>query len=144
MKNYKFTVKQANWFQEATALQTIREAVFVQEQGIPLQLEWDGYDTTAIHVLAFNSEGQPIGTGRLLPDGHIGRIAVLKNWRHKGVGTALLKELLQLAKANGLKKVFLDAQLPAIPFYQRLGFITINEIFEEAGILHQPMQRTYN
>ncbi|HEC84052.1 MAG: GNAT family N-acetyltransferase [Candidatus Parabeggiatoa sp. nov. 2] len=115
MMDKNFTIKPAHWPDDAAALRMIRETVFVKELGVPQELEWDGHDQEATHVLAVFLAGdvleKPIGTGRLLPDGQIGRMAVLKDWRGLGVGTAMLKMLLRQACAKGLKNVFLNAQL---------------------------------
>ena len=87
------------------------------------------------------AQGVPIGCGRLLPDGHIGRVAVLSDWRGQGVGAALLVRLIDLAKARGDKRVLLNSQVQAMPFYARYGFAPTGEQFLEAGIPHQTMVR---
>lgn len=128
-------------FQQASGpIREIREQVFVQEQCIPPELEWDGLDDAASHVLAY-VDGRPVGTARFLADGRIGRMAVLRPWRHQGVGRALLEDLLHLARARAMPLVHLDAQVYAIPFYQKLGFAVCSDIFLDAGILHRRMQR---
>lgn len=119
----------------------IREQVFIREQHVPVELEWDGEDESAMHLLAEDAAGQAIGTARLLPDGHIGRVAVLAAWRGRGVGNALMRRMLQLAKNNGHREVFLDAQVDAIDFYLGLGFAVEGEVFMDAGIPHRHMQR---
>ena len=86
-----FHVRQVEWAQAQDTLRAIRDQVFIQEQGVPAELEWDGHDEGCLHLLATDAEGRPIGTVRMLPDGHIGRMAVLSPWRRRhGVGTALL------------------------------------------------------
>jgi predicted GNAT family N-acyltransferase len=135
-----FKVLPTNWAQHAEPLRAIRETVFVQEQNVPLALEWDGEDADALHVLAVAADGTPIGCGRLLRNGHIGRMAVLADWRRQGVGAGLLKELLELARRHALGPVFLNAQSSAVGFYQRFGFVAEGEPFMEAGILHQGMR----
>ncbi len=137
--NDAFTIRQARWPEDREALRAVRETVFVEEQGVPLALEWDGRDAEALHLLAEDEQGRPIGTGRLLPDGHIGRMAVLAAWRGRGVGTALLRRLMDLGVAQGHRRLVLAAQLTAIPFYQRLGFEPVGEVFEDAGISHRRM-----
>lgn len=136
-----FRVAQARWPAEHDAIARIREAVFVREQGVPLALEWDGKDGRAIHLLARDAAGQPIGTARLLPDGQIGRMAVLPAWRGRGVGTELLKESLVLAETRGIAAVFLNAQVQVRGFYERLGFVATGGVFSEAGIPHVRMVR---
>ena len=90
-----YLIRIASWQDEAPILRTIRTAVFIHEQKIPEDLEWDEFDLISMHVLALNSDGQPIGTARLLPDGYIGRMAVLKDWRGKGLGSAMLLRILE-------------------------------------------------
>ena len=136
-----FTVQLVNWSAGSKPLKAIRIAVFVEEQGVPEDLEWDGLDGSSQHVLAVASGGTPIGTGRLLPDAHIGRMAVLKEWRGKGVGRALLDTLLVLANKSGYKEVRLHAQTHALDFYRKRGFTAQGEEFMEAGIPHFLMTR---
>jgi predicted GNAT family N-acyltransferase len=130
-----------SWAAEETKLRAVRLAVFVVEQNIPEELEWDEHDAVSTHVLAEDGDGVPIGCGRLLPDGHIGRIAVLSDWRGQGVGAALIAKLIDLAQQRGDNRVILNAQTQAMPFYARLGFATTGEPFVEAGIPHQAMVR---
>ena len=134
-----FTVRLANWQADAPALRTIRETVFVHEQQVPVELEWDEFDASCLHILALDSVDNPIGTARLLPDGHIGRIAVLKEWRGRGVGTALLQRLLEEAKKRHLEVAIVNAQTYAARFYTRSGFQTAGEEFIDAGIPHVRM-----
>lgn len=118
---------------------SIREQVFVIEQSVDPDIEWDGRDHLCKHVLAYSSNNQPIGTGRILPGGHIGRIAVIASWRDKGVGSAILKELISIAKDEGYKRIYLNSQTHAIVFYQYFGFVADGEVFMEANIEHQKM-----
>lgn len=142
MQNPDFTVRAALWQEDAAGLIYIRRSVFIEEQDVPESLEWDGLDDTAIHVLAYELiENTVIGTARLLPNGHIGRMAVLPSWRRKGVGSALLQTLLAYAQQKHLYKVFLHAQLSAKGFYQHLGFTQHGEIFEDAGMPHCYMDK---
>lgn len=122
-------------------LRRVREAVFVREQGVPLEIELDALDPACTHVLARAADGAPIGTGRLAPTGKIGRMAVLPGWRGRGVGRALLRTLVDRAAAAGLGEVHLHAQVDAEPFYAAEGFLPVGDRFEEAGIVHQAMQR---
>lgn len=112
----------------------------MREQGVPVELEWDEYDAPSLHVLA-EADGDPIGTGRLLPDDQIGRMAVLPNWRGRGVGSAILVALIELAAARGSTVVCLNAQTRAQAFYLRHGFVAEGEEFPDAGIPHIRMRR---
>jgi predicted GNAT family N-acyltransferase len=136
-----YLVAPADWAGDAGAIRGIRDAVFVRELGIPADLEWDGLDPDCAHLLAYDMAGNPIGTARLQADGHIGRMAVLPEWRGRGVGSALLLMLIDLAAAHGLDEVFLNAQTAAAAFYFRHGFIGSGEEFEAAGIPHIRMSR---
>lgn len=118
----------------------LREHVFIREQLVPADMEWDEFDALSRHVVAL-VDGIPIGTGRLLPDGHIGRMAVLREWRGKGAGSALLTDLLAIARALGMRRVLLNAQVQALPFYVRHGFQAQGEEFLDAGIPHRQMWR---
>ena|SRR5882672_4882106 len=137
-----FTVKPVYWTATQKMLRAIRTKVFVEEQGVPPDLEWDGLDEHAYHVVAFAPDGTPIGTGRLLQDAQIGRMAVFKEWRRQGVGTALLDMLLVIANKMGYDDVKLHAQTRVLDFYARKGFAAQGEEFMEAGIPHIAMTRT--
>jgi predicted GNAT family N-acyltransferase len=137
-----FTIKPVYWTASQATLRAIRATVFIEEQGVPQELEWDGLDEHAYHVIAFAADGTPIGTGRLLQDGHIGRLAVLKEWRGKGVGTSLLQMLLVVANKMGNEEVKLHAQTRVLDFYLRSGFVPQGKEFMEAGIPHTAMTRT--
>jgi len=137
-----FTVKPVYWNATEKTLKAIRRTVFVVEQGVPENVEWDGLDEHAYHVMAFAPDGTPIGTGRLLQDGHIGRMAVLKDWRGRGVGWALLDILLVIANKMGYEEVRLHAQTRVLDFYLRKGFTPQGAEFVEAGIPHIQMTRT--
>ena len=119
----------------------IRYNVFVEEQKVPEELEIDGLDDKAKHVLAFVDSVQ-IGTGRILSDGHIGRVAVLKNYRGLGIGKLIMKDLIKWAQNMNLEKVWLSSQWHAHSFYLDLGFVCVGEIYIEAGIDHIKMYRT--
>lgn len=134
-----FTVRIADWQDHAAALRAIRETVFILEQQVPVELEWDGLDVGCLHVLAADAAGNPIGTARLLSDGHIGRMAVLKEWRGRGVGSALLQWLLAEARKLGLRQAVLNAQTYAAGFYTKFGFQAVGEEFMDAGIPHVKM-----
>jgi len=118
----------------------IRYEVFINEQNVPEEIEIDGLDGKAKHVLAF-VDGVPIGTGRILSDGHIGRVAVLKKYRGQGSGKLIMKELVKWAQDKNLEKVWLSSQWQAHSFYLDLGFVCVGEIYKEAGIDHIRMYR---
>lgn len=113
----------------------------MREQGVPIELEWDNQDPRCDHALAYAKDGRAVGTGRLLPDGHIGRMAVLKEWRGKGAGALLLQALVEHARHRGHAGVRLNAQTYVAGFYRRYGFEVSGSEFMEAGIPHVPMQR---
>jgi predicted GNAT family N-acyltransferase len=132
-------IETADWSRDADILRAIREAVFVNEQHVPLELEWDGLDPLCTHVIAYVDGNSAVATGRLLANGHIGRLAVLKNWRARGIGAQVLRALISIARTNGLDKCALNAQTHAIAFYERHGFVAEGEEFDDAGIAHRHM-----
>ncbi|MDE3009581.1 MAG: GNAT family N-acetyltransferase [Pseudomonadota bacterium] len=134
-----FQLALVDWARHGPALAAVRHAVFVIEQGVPEQLEWDGLDPECRHAAAFAADGQVIGTGRLLPDGRIGRMAVLAAWRRRGVGAALLRLLLAEALGRGDRHIHLHAQVDAVAFYERSGFVASGADFLDAGIVHRSM-----
>ena len=136
-----FDVTVCGWQDAAHDLRAVRREVFVVEQGVPEALEWDDADDVALHALATDEGGHAIGCARLLPDGHIGRVAVRRPWRGRGVGTALLARLVAGAQARGDRCAIVNAQVAAMPFYARHGFVASGEGFEEAGIPHCVMTR---
>lgn len=127
------------WPKAKAESQRIRFIVFVDEQRVPPELEMDEHDAHCVHALAF-SDGEAIGTGRLLPDGHIGRMAVLKEWRGRGVGQALLRALVDAARRRGDREVVLNSQVHALGFYGAEGFKAEGPVYDEAGIPHQTMR----
>lgn len=131
------------WSQLEGLAHALREAVFVREQEVPAELEWDADDATALHALARNRLGLPLGTGRLVElapgVGKIGRMAVRADMRGSGVGAAVLQALVNAALERGLHKVVLHAQLTAAGFYRRAGFSARGGVFDEVGIPHQEM-----
>ena len=132
-------VRRADWARDGPALRRIREQVFVGEQGVSAAEEWEGLDPRAVHLIAEDPDGNAIATARLLPSGQIGRMAVVRGWRGRGVGRALLRLALRIAREDGLPAPFLHAQTQALGFYERLGFAPQGEVFDEAGIAHQRM-----
>ena len=136
---YSHSVHIVSWEDEALTLRAIRTEVFIYEQQVPEAMEWDEFDAISTHVLARNFDGLPVGTARLLPDGHIGRMAVLKEWRNKGYGGTMLQKLLEELSNRHEKKVRLNAQTSAVKFYEKFGFKVSGKEFREAGILHVRM-----
>ena len=135
-----FTVSLVCWHDGEPLLRAIREAVFIREQNVPAELEWDGKDDTCRHALALSLNGDAIGCGRMQPNGHIGRVAVLPQWRKQKVGTAIIEALLDEARSRGYKQVDVDAQIHAIPFYQNFGFVEHGKEFLDAGMPHKKMK----
>lgn len=133
------TIEPIDWDSGADALRAIREAVFVAEQGVPPTLEYDGEDPAARHWL-LRVEGAAAGCARMLADGHIGRLALLPDYRGRGLGRRLMQRILDDAAAMGLEGVHLNAQVPALAFYHRLGFESRGPEFDDAGIPHRHMQ----
>ena len=119
----------------------IRFTVFVEEQKVPPEIELDEWDARSLHAIARDAGAVAVGTGRLLPDGHIGRMAVLASARGLGVGIALLRSLMDAARQRGMHDVVLSAQTHAVPFYLREGFAVSGEEYMDAGIPHVDMKR---
>lgn len=134
-------VELMSWNEAAAEATPLRERVFVVEQGVPAELEMDEFDTVCRHALARGADGAVIATGRLLPDGHIGRMAVDADWRNRGVGGEVLEALVREARTRGMAEVVLNAQVHAQAFYERHGFVAEGAIFLEAGIEHRTMRR---
>ena len=130
----------ARWAQDEKTLKQLRETVFVREQQVPPEIEWDGRDRDAVHIIARDGD-QAIACGRLLADGKIGRMAVLPAWRGRGVGAAVLAALVEEARRRGQRRVYLHAQAHAEGFYAAQGFGAEGDRFEEAGIPHVAMAR---
>lgn len=129
-----------DWNALGQAAASVRSEVFVREQAIPAELEWDDQDALSIHCVAF-AAGEPVATGRLLPDGQIGRMAVLADWRRAGLGGAILERLVDLARERGDPVAGLNAQLYVEAFYRQHGFVSEGEAFDDAGIPHIAMRR---
>ncbi|MEO5795267.1 MAG: GNAT family N-acetyltransferase [Rhodoferax sp.] len=132
-----------SWADLGPAASQVRTAVFVLEQNIPAELEWDVADHTAVHAVIYNPAGEPVATGRLLVHapgvGRIGRMAVLSSLRGSGLGQQVLEALVQAARARGDKEVCLHAQTSAQGFYERLGFSPRGDVYAEVGIPHIEM-----
>lgn len=116
----------------------VRKAVFIDEQGVPAEIEMDDLDPICRHVLAWR-DGVAVGTGRITPDGRIGRMAVIASCRGQGIGRDILRELIRLGRDEGIDTLFLSAQCQAIPFYEKSGFVASGPVYKEAGINHRHM-----
>ncbi|MGW5334818.1 GNAT family N-acetyltransferase [Streptomyces bauhiniae] len=149
-----YTVRVAEDPADREACFAVRKEVFVGEQGVPQDIEYDAYDATALHVLATGEDGIPLGTGRLLHGeavagktggdasvGSLGRLAVTRRARGLGVGAALVRAIEDAARGLGLTAVDLHAQTQALGFYERLGYTAYGPEFQDAGIAHRAMRR---
>lgn len=140
-----FTIEVIHWNDHKSELKAIREQVFIEEQGVPVELEWDDEDNNALHIIASirnNHTRLAIGTARIIiknEQGHIGRIAVLPGWRKQGFGSSILQSCIDECQKRGVKTIILNAQTYILPFYQKVGFQVSSEEFEDAGIPHKQM-----
>ena len=143
MTDSQFQVVGADFSGDALAIRQVRFTVFVDEQAVPAELEMDDRDPECFHVLALDSLGTAIGTGRIdIADGaRLGRMAVLASHRGLGVGRALIEALHAHAQARGCEEVWCHAQISAQGFYERAGYVPEGDVFEEAGIEHITMRR---
>ena len=144
MPTTDFRIDFARYPEDVADLRRIREPVFIDEQSVPADMEWDELDETSVHVLARLADGSPIGTARLTPLPTIGRMAVLREWRGKGVGAALMRHLIDHAKSMGYPALELHAQTHAIGFYEQFGFTTFGPEYDEAGIPHRSMRLSFS
>jgi predicted GNAT family N-acyltransferase len=135
----RFTIRIMTWREALPLARPVRERVFIDEQAVPRELEWDEWDEASDHAVALDASGKAIGTARLLPDGRIGRMAVIKEWRAKGVGAALLAAMLVRARVRAMPRALLHAQIQAAGFYRKFGFSERGGEFLEAGIPHVEM-----
>ncbi|KPQ23559.1 MAG: putative acyltransferase [Halomonas sp. HL-48] len=136
-------VQEGDWSQLGDIASDIRRVVFIDEQQVPKDEEWDGQDPACRHFLAYLN-GQPVGTARLLPDGHIGRVAVLADARGSGIGGRLMEAAITAAQRLGHRQVALSSQLHALAFYERLGFVAHGDTFMDAGIPHREMTLSFD
>jgi predicted GNAT family N-acyltransferase len=134
------TVELGPWDALRDEAVAIRYSVFVEEQLVPEDLEIDDFDPVSVHALARAADGSAVGTGRLLPDGHIGRMAVLRQARGRGVGSALLRALMNESRQRGNRDAMLSAQVHAAAFYERHGYVVEGEPYDDAGIPHVAMR----
>lgn len=131
-------VKKADWLLDNTEIKNIRRVVFIEEQHVPENMEWDDEDKLAFHCLAY-VKNQAVATGRILNNGHIGRMAVLKPFRRRGIGSKILKYLIEYHHSKSDEAIIIHAQSHALQFYQASGFIKLGNEFLEAGIPHYKM-----
>ena len=135
------TLEIVRWPDDRPRIERVRRAVFIEEQRIPEEEEWDDDDPLCWHVLALGPNRDVVGTGRLDPAGKIGRVAVLPQYRGTGVGAVIVSRLVSLAAEQGLAQVYLNAQTTALRFYERLGFRAEGPEFDEVGIPHRRMRQ---
>ncbi|MCK4834433.1 MAG: GNAT family N-acetyltransferase [Gammaproteobacteria bacterium] len=140
MSKHNTEIRIADWKTEKDSLKQIRQTVFIEEQKVPVELEWDEFDDSSTHFIA-TLEGQHIACARLKPDGQIGRMAVLAEHRNQGAGSKLLQFILRTAGRQKTCNVYLHAQVSAVLFYEKHGFTTTGDIFYEANIPHREMLR---
>ncbi len=136
----KLSVTAADWDKDKDNLYSVRRTVFVEEQDVPEEAEIDEFDPVSVHVLA-KVGNQCVGTGRVLPDGRIGRIAVLKDYRSQNIGSEIVLKLLDIARTMNFDQTELSAQVQAVEFYKKLGFCEIGDVYMEDGIEHIKMVR---
>lgn len=135
----ELTIKIADFDKDFSDIENIRTSVFINEQKVPIELEWDEYDHDSTHILAYYNS-KPVGTARLLKDGHIGRMAVLKEYRNRNIGKNMLKYILDIAQKKSIKNIELSAQEHATEFYKKYGFSVISDVYLDAGIPHYDMK----
>jgi len=131
-------IKTVNFDLNFSDIEKIRTAVFIQEQNVPIELEWDEFDNDSTHILAYYNN-KAVGTARLLDDGHIGRMAVLKAYRNRNIGKNMLKYILDIAQAKSIALIELSAQDHAVDFYKKYGFTVTSDVYMDAGIPHYTM-----
>ncbi len=138
--NTSLNIRVADWHTDSAALQHIRKTVFVEEQHVPVELEWDEYDASSTHFLV-ELDDRPVATARVKPDGQLGRMAVLADYRNRGIGRALLDAVIDYCEQTGMRTLSCHAQIQVTGFYEQAGFVQHGEIFEDAGIEHRAMLR---
>ena len=138
MPSDSIKIFETTWNQSSKEISEVRYNVFVIEQSVPSEIEMDGKDSDCIHFLALE-KSKPIGAARLQKYGKIERVSVLREYRSKGTGTAIMKRVIETAKNLNVEKIYLHSQMDSKIFYQRLGFIELGQIFFEANIPHIEM-----
>lgn len=134
------TIVLGDWSTLRAEAAAIRFLVFVEEQNVPADLELDAWDEQCLHALARDASGRAVATGRLLPDGHIGRMAVLREARSNGAGSLVLRSLMAAARDRGHAETVLSAQKHAIGFYARHGYVAEGKVYDDCGIPHVDMR----
>ena len=135
-----YTVRLGVWPADEAAIRQVRQEVFIEEQHVTQEEEWDGLDPDCVHAIAFSARNIPVGTGRLKPDGQIGRMAVVKSFRGKNIGAKILQLLITESRKLGLESCYLHSQVHALAFYTRFGFEAFGEEFMDADIPHRAMK----
>ena len=135
----EISIKIADFEKDFSDIEKIRTSVFIKEQKVPIELEWDKDDFDSTHILVY-CEGKAVATARLLKDGHIGRMAVLKEYRNRHIGENMLKYLIGIANKQSINKIKLSAQKHAVEFYKKYGFSVISDVYLDAGIPHYDMK----
>ncbi len=138
IKNYR--IERVCWETHEQSLRLVRQKVFIEEQGVLPEEEWDELDSVSQHLLAIDAKGTPVGTARLTPSGKLGRLAVLPEHRGKGLGRMLVESVIELARELGFDSIGADAQVRALEFYRRLGFVPYGEQFLDARIPHRKVK----
>jgi len=131
----------SDWNSSKDQITFVRKQVFIIEQGIDPEDEWDEHDEDAVHFVTFGTTAVPTGTCRLTEEGQLGRLAVLPAYRHQGYGEMLMTKAIKVAREMGLRKVFLNAQVDVQQFYTKQNFRSDGKIFLEAGKMHVRMER---
>jgi len=135
-----FDIAIVSWSDKQAEITSVRRAVFVEEQSVPESIDFDGSDTEYIHVLASDKNGRPVGTARINRKGKIGRMAVLKKYRRRGIGRKMIQELMYYGRKNSITDFHVSSQVTAIGFYKKMGFEPYGEEFLEAAIMHINMK----
>lgn len=133
------TIKIVDFDMSLPEINHIRTKVFIEEQNVPAELEWDEFDSNSLHILAY-SDNKAVGTARLLRDGHIGRMAVLNDFRNQGIGKSMLNFMVALAHKKLMTNIQLSAQEHAVGFYEKQGFSISSDVYMDAGIPHYDMK----
>ena len=139
LKKNSISIIETSWLEHSAQISSIRDAVFIQEQAVPKNIEMDGKDSECIHFLISN-DNNPIGTARIKMSGKIERVSILKPNRNKGLGSRLMNFIIDAAKENRFERIYLHSQMESIGFYKNLGFIEHGDVFQEAGIDHVLME----
>jgi len=135
-----FDIAIVKWSDKQAELTSVRRAVFIEEQNVPESIELDGKDSDCFHVLASDTKGRPIGTARMNGKGKIGRMAVLKKYRRRGIGRKMIQALMNHGRKNSITDFHVSSQVTAVGFYKKMGFEPFGKEFLEAGIKHINMK----